>query len=154
VAFEQLKARQAEVWGSAPFERVADNTSDMNDRLIALLGVRSGERWLDLTTGTGSAAIIAARRGAAVTGQDLAPRLIETARRLVAEQGTEIEFEVGDCEQLPYPDGSFDVVSSAIGAVLLVAEARKRRSSSLARAKGGGERAESEGSEESAVSER
>jgi SAM-dependent methyltransferase len=43
--------------------------------------------------------------------------LIETAKRLAAEEGLEIRYEVGDAEQLPYEDGSFDVVSSSFGAM-------------------------------------
>jgi SAM-dependent methyltransferase len=52
-----------------------------------------------------------------VTGQDLAEGLIQTAQRLAVDDGIDVTFEVGDCEQLPYPDGSFDVISSAQGAV-------------------------------------
>lgn len=116
-AFTELKARQAVVWGSAPWERMVADATDIHDDLVARLGVTPGERWLDLATGTGAIALRAARRGAVVTGQDLAPRLIETARRLGADEGLEVVFEVGDCEELPYPDASFDVVSSAQGVI-------------------------------------
>ncbi len=115
--FEELKARQAVVWGSAPWERVAADATDIHDDLIARLGVTPGERWLDLATGTGAIALRAARRGAVVTGQDLALGLIQTARRLAAADGLDVTFDVGDCEELPYPDASFDVVSSAQGVV-------------------------------------
>jgi SAM-dependent methyltransferase len=50
-----------------------------------------------------------------VTGSDLSPVLIETAKRLAKEEGLEIDYEVGDAEQLPSPDASFDVVSSSFG---------------------------------------
>ncbi len=117
MAFETLKARQAQAYSSAPFEQLADSAADIHDHLVDALGVRPGERWLDLATGTGAVAVRAARRGAQVTGQDLASGLIATARRLAAGQGVTVTFEVGDCEALPYPDASFDVVSSAQGAV-------------------------------------
>jgi SAM-dependent methyltransferase len=117
MAFEELKARQAEVWGAAPWERVAADATVIHDDLVSRLGVRAGERWLDLATGTGAIATRAARQGAVVTGLDLAPKLIGTARRLAAEDGLDITYEVGDCENLPYPDASFDVVSSAQGVV-------------------------------------
>lgn len=80
-----------------------------------LLGVRAGERWLDVACGTGAIALRAARAGAAVTGLDLAPALIDTARRHAAEQGVAVELHVGDCEALPYPDASFDTVTSTFG---------------------------------------
>ena len=84
---------------------------------MSRLGVRASEQWLDLATGTGAVATLAARQGAAVTGLDLAPKLIETARRLAAENGLEITYEVGDCEDVPHPGASFDAVSSAMGVI-------------------------------------
>ena len=117
MAFEELKARQAAAYSAAPFEQLADSAADIHDHLVDALGVSAGERWLDLATGTGAVAVRAARRGATVTGQDLAAGLVATARRLAADEGLAIAFDVNDCERLPYPDASFDVVSSAQGAV-------------------------------------
>src|SRR5215218_2450748 len=111
------KEREREMWGGAPWERVASTMAPIHDRLTAALDPRPGDRWLDVATGTGAVAMRAAREGASVTGLDLAPPLIETAKRLAAEQGLAIGFEVGDAESLPYPDASFEVVSSAHGVV-------------------------------------
>jgi SAM-dependent methyltransferase len=115
--FAEIKRRQAAIWGLGPLERVSDTMADIHDRLVARLGPRPGERWLDLATGTGPVARRAARAGADVTGLDLAPALVDTARRLGAGEGASLRFEVGDCEALPYPDGSFDVVASALGVI-------------------------------------
>lgn len=93
-------------------------TSTGADELVARLAPSPGERWLDLATGTGAVALRAARAGAEVTGLDLAPQLIETAKRLAAEEGRRLRFDVGDAERLPYADAYFDVVSSAHGIVL------------------------------------
>ena len=41
------------------------------------------------------------------------PALVATARRLAAEDGLDVTFDIGDAERLPCPDASFDVVSSA-----------------------------------------
>jgi len=117
MAFEALKTRHAEMWGSAPWERVAETLAPLHEHLIAELCPRAGERWLDAATGTGAVAIRAARGGAEVTGLDLAPRLVKTATRLAAREGLAICFEVGDCEHLPYGDASFDVVASAVGVI-------------------------------------
>jgi SAM-dependent methyltransferase len=117
VAFEALKTHQAEMWGSAPWERVAETLAPLHDHLLEELAPRAGERWLDVATGTGAVAIRAARAGAEVTGLDLAPGLVETAKRLAAEEGLAIRFDVGDCEDLPYEDASFDVVASAVGVI-------------------------------------
>jgi SAM-dependent methyltransferase len=117
MGFEELKQRQAAAYSSAPFEQLAESAADIHDHLVDALGVTAGETWLDVATGTGAVAIRAARRGATVTGQDLAAGLVETARRLAADDGVEVRFDVNDCEDLPYPDASYDVLSSAHGAV-------------------------------------
>ena len=117
MGFEDVKARQSVVWGCAPWERVAETLAPLHDHLVAELTPDPGQRWLDVATGTGAVAIRAARAGADVTGLDLAPRLIETARRLAADEGHAIRFDVGDCEDLPYEDSTFDVVSSAVGVI-------------------------------------
>lgn len=117
MAFEELKQRQAMVWGSAPFENVAARLANIHDQLIRELGPQPAERWLDVATGTGAVAVRAARAGAEVTGSDLAPALIETAKRLAAHEGLAITYEVADAEELPYGNAAFDVVSSSFGAV-------------------------------------
>ena len=77
MAFEELKALHAEMWGAAPWERFGGpSLADIHDDLVRGLGVRAGERWLDLATGTGAVATRAVRQGAVVTGLDLAPKMI------------------------------------------------------------------------------
>lgn len=107
----------AAMWGNAPWERVAPTLAAIHERLVEALEPRAGERWLDVGTGTGAVAVRAARAGATVTGVDIAPALIETARRVAGDEGLAIRFDVGDAQALPYPDASFDVVSSAQGVV-------------------------------------
>jgi ubiquinone/menaquinone biosynthesis C-methylase UbiE len=68
---------------------------------------------LDLGTGTGKAARLVAERfpGCEVVGVDLAPRMVEEARRLLPEGLAErVRFEVADASALPFPDGAFDLV--------------------------------------------
>jgi SAM-dependent methyltransferase len=112
-----LKAAQALAWGAAPYEAIASTMADLHDGLVGALGPRRGEAWLDVATGTGPVARRAARAGAGVTALDLAAPLLGTARRLAAAEGLTIRFEPGDCERLPYPDASFDVVASALGVI-------------------------------------
>jgi SAM-dependent methyltransferase len=59
--------------------------------------------------------MLADRAGADVVGIDIAPRMIELARRKAAR--TDIRFDVGDAEALPYDDATFDVVSSAFAVI-------------------------------------
>jgi SAM-dependent methyltransferase len=115
MAFEQLKAKQGVVWGSGPYERISEHLAIAHDHLLARVEPRARERWLDVATGTGEIAVRAAAGGASATGLDLAPGLIDTARRRAAESGVDVRSEVGDAERLPYADASFDVVSSSFG---------------------------------------
>ena len=48
---------------------------------------------------------------------DIAPNLLEQARQRAVAESLEATFEEGDAEQLPYPDGHFDVVASMFGAI-------------------------------------
>ena len=115
MAYEQLKERQSVMWGNGPYQRVTETLPDIHEQLIERLAPAPGVRWLDVACGTGAVAERAAESGANVTGVDLAPVLIETARERAAEQGLEIDYRVGDCEQLDLPDASFDAVSSSCG---------------------------------------
>ena len=115
MTIEALKARQSEAWGSAPWEPMAARLAALHDHLVARLAPGRGERWLDVGTGTGAVAL---RAEAHVTGVDLSPVMVDTARRLASEQGVGIRFEVGDAESLPYEEASFDVVASALGVFL------------------------------------
>jgi len=113
--FEELKAKQSIMWGQGPYERITALLTEAQEDLLRALGPKEGERWLDLATGTGAVARLAAQTGADVTGLDLSPALIETARRETEAAGLEVHYDVGDCEQLPYEDASFDVVVSTYG---------------------------------------
>jgi SAM-dependent methyltransferase len=116
MAFEELKQRQSVMWGNGPYERITDTLADAHDVVLRRIAAQPGERWLDLATGTGAVAKKAARAGAEVTGIDLSPTLIETSKREAEEEGLEIDFRVGDCENLEDVEtGSFDIVTSTCG---------------------------------------
>ena len=115
MAYQELKQRQSVMWGIGPYQRVTETLTDIHERVVERLAPRPGVRWLDLACGTGAVAERAAAAGASVTGIDLAPALIETARERAAERGLEIDYRVGDCEQLELADASFDAVSSTCG---------------------------------------
>jgi SAM-dependent methyltransferase len=110
------RAQQPDVWGAGAWQDAGEALlAPAHDELMRRLAPATGERWLDVACGTGAVARRAARAGAVVVGVDLAPRLIETARRLAAAQHLTISFDVGDTERLPYADDTFDVVCSAHG---------------------------------------
>ena len=75
------------------------------------LGVREGDRLLDMACGAGLAVELAAAVGATCAGIDASPRLIAVAR----DRTPAADFRVGDIQHLPWPDNSFDVVTSFRG---------------------------------------
>ena len=87
----------------------------MHELVVERLEPRPGVEWLDAGCGPGDLCFLAAARGANVTGMDLAPVLVESAKELAAERDLDIRFEVGDAEEMRYDNASFDVVSSTIG---------------------------------------
>jgi ubiquinone/menaquinone biosynthesis C-methylase UbiE len=101
--------------GEGPYQRITETILDIHERVIDRLDPQPGVKWLDLACGTGAVAERAAQRGADVTGVDLAPALLETAKERAQEQGLDIDYRVGDCERLELEDGAFDVLTSTCG---------------------------------------
>ncbi len=112
--YADLKQRQREMWSS--FAPTAVFTTPSAAHLVSFAQVQPGEMLLDVGSGTGVVAITAARAGARVSAIDLTPELVEQAKinGQIAKQ-PQIDWRVGDAEQLPWPDASFDVVLSQFG---------------------------------------
>jgi ubiquinone/menaquinone biosynthesis methyltransferase len=84
-------------------------------RLVALASARPGLRALDLATGTGDIAFSLESEGARVVGLDITPRMIELACDKARARRRSCAFVVGDMLALPFPDRSFDVVTTGYG---------------------------------------
>jgi SAM-dependent methyltransferase len=110
-----VKQRQQQTWASADYAAVAARIVPMAEGLAQNAGLRAGDRVLDVATGSGNAALAAARCGCEVTGIDYVPTLLERARARAAAEGLEVEFAEGDAEHLAFPDASFDAVLSCLG---------------------------------------
>ncbi|HET6691137.1 MAG TPA: class I SAM-dependent methyltransferase [Miltoncostaeaceae bacterium] len=117
----------------------AGDYAEVAERLVLPLGpvaveaadIGAGDEVLDVAAGTGNASIPAAATGARVTGLDIAPGLLATARARAAEAGVTATFVEGDAEDLPFPDASFDVVTSTLG--IQFAPHHERTAAELAR---------------------
>ena len=110
-----VKQRQRATWASGDYGSVAAMIHPISELLVTDADLPAGARVLDVATGTGNAAIAAARCGCQVTGVDYVPALLERASARAAAEGLPIEFTEGDAEALPYPDASFDAVLSVVG---------------------------------------
>ncbi|MFC6081972.1 class I SAM-dependent methyltransferase [Sphaerisporangium aureirubrum] len=124
IDLEDLKARQQKTWASGDYARIAWVTVPLADVLCDAVGLRPGSAVLDVATGTGHVALAAARRFCAVTGIDYVPALLDRARSRAGSEDLPVVFRVADAEQLPFGDGSFDYVLSAIG-VMFTADHRR-----------------------------
>lgn len=107
-------AQQA-MWASGDYARVAAPLLITAENLCEAVDLRAGERVLDIATGSGNAALAAARRRCAVTGIDYVPALLACARERAAAERLELDLREGDAEHLPFADASFDVVLSTFG---------------------------------------
>jgi SAM-dependent methyltransferase len=87
-------------------------------RVSVLPGDLAGMRAIDLGCGTGYVCAWLARAGARPVGLDLSRRQLATARAMQAESGLGFPLVLGDAEQVPFSDGSFDFVISEYGASL------------------------------------
>jgi ubiquinone/menaquinone biosynthesis C-methylase UbiE len=112
-----VKGRQQATWASGDYHVIGTQIQIVAELLIETLDVRSTERVLDVATGSGNAALAAARRGCEVVGVDYVPALLDRARRRSDAEGLEATFIEGDAEALPFGEAQFDVVSSVFGAM-------------------------------------
>ena len=129
---DAIKQRQQATWASGDYHMIGTQIVIVSELLIEALDVHSSERVLDVATGSGNAALAAARRGCTVVGVDYVPALLDRARRRADAEGLGAGFMDGDAEALPVQDGSFDVVTSVFGAMF--APDQQRTADELARA--------------------
>jgi SAM-dependent methyltransferase len=131
VELNVLKERQQKTWASGNYARIGNPLVIMGELLCEAVGVHAGDRVLDVATGSGNTAISAARRFCETTGIDYVPSLIEQAKKRAEAERLEVAFEVGDAEDLPFAEASFDVVLSTVG--VMFAPDQERSASELLR---------------------
>lgn len=98
------------------YDLLGTKMSGGRSTLLELAAPAAGEAVLDVGCGTGTLALaMAAHAGRIrVIGIDAAREMIELARRKAAKAGSKIDFQVGLIEDIPFPDGTFDLVTSSL----------------------------------------
>ena len=86
-------------------------TSQVNEPMLNAVGVQAGTQLLDIACGPGMLGAAAVKRGAVVTGLDMAENMVSFAR----SQCPEAEFHHGDAENLPFDAARFDAVVCSFG---------------------------------------
>lgn len=103
-------AIQGDVWSGSPHDW-ADLQEPLftpfYEAVLTRADIRAGQRVLDIGCGSGLFCHLAAKRRAEVAGIDAAPKLIDIARSRTPSG----DFRVGEMEELPFPDGLFDLVT-------------------------------------------
>src|SRR3954449_5094031 len=112
-----VKERQQQAWASGDFSVVASRIVLTAEQLCDSADLHAGWRVLDVATGSGNAAIAAARHGCTAVGIDYVPSLLERGRERAAAEGLAVELIEGDAEALPFADASFDAVMSVFGSM-------------------------------------
>lgn len=104
-------------WGVGRYEDTAAELEPAARVVVEYAAPTAGEHVVDVGCGTGNAALMAAERGARVTGVDPAARLLEVASKRAAARGLEAQFVQGEAEALPIEDGDADLVLSVFGVI-------------------------------------
>jgi SAM-dependent methyltransferase len=126
-----VKGRQQVTWSSGDYSRVGNIILITAELLCEAVNPRAGQRVLDVASGSGNAALAAARRFCDVISTDYVPALLDEGRKRAEAEGLPLAFQEADAENLPFDDASFDVVLSTFGAMF--APDHERVASELAR---------------------
>ena len=99
--------RQNDRYGKS---HILADTSDVEAALTEVISPPEGHA-LDVATGGGHTALALARMGWQVTAGDVSSKMLENARRLLADEGFALEAQLFPAEAIPFADDSFDLVT-------------------------------------------
>lgn len=110
-------ARHATTWGAGDYPQMAMELVPVALAAVVAAAVGPDDRVLDVATGTGNAALLAADHSRHVVGVDFEPALLGVAEQRALASGRSVRWLVGDVSALPVDDSSADVVLSVFGAM-------------------------------------
>ncbi len=82
--------------------------------MLEMIGEAAGLDVLDAACGTGRYALLLAEAGACVSGVDVSEQMLAHARRKAAERGLDLDLRLGQLDNLPFGNESFDLVLCAL----------------------------------------
>jgi ubiquinone/menaquinone biosynthesis C-methylase UbiE len=104
-------------WSVGHYETTAEQLNPVSVAVVERAAISRGDRVVDVGCGTGNTALLAAHRGAHVTGVDPAGRLLEVARARATESGVSATFVQGDAASMPLETASADLMLSVFGVI-------------------------------------
>ena len=126
-----VKLKQHAAWSAGDYAVIGTTLQIVGETLCEALDLRAGERVLDVAAGNGNATLAAARRWCDVVSTDYVGALLERGKARASAEGLAVQFKEADAEDLPFADGSFDVVLSTFG--VMFTPNQERAASELAR---------------------
>jgi SAM-dependent methyltransferase len=107
------------LWEKGDFTRIAESMRESGTALVKKIGIKNGQKVLDLGCGDGTTAIPSAELGAEVLGVDIAANLVAAGNKRAADRGLDnVKFQEGDASNLEgIADDTFDVAMSIFGAM-------------------------------------
>ena len=118
-------------WGAGDYRLMAERLVPVAVSTVQAAEVKANHRVLDVATGTGNAALLAADLGAEVVAVDFEPALLEIAQARARESAVRVRWENADAAALPVSDDWADVVLSVFG--VMYASDHERAARELAR---------------------
>lgn len=112
---QMITDNQRSTWSQGDFHEIARLNVVMAETSCDAGELHAGERVLDVGCGSGTAALVAARRYCQTTGIDYVPSLLDRARARAAADGLDARFLEADAQDLPFDDDHFDAVLSVYG---------------------------------------
>lgn len=129
---DEAQAWQVDVWDrmSQPYlQEIDERFAPVVEKVLARAEIESGQSVLDIGTGTGSVAILAARAvgpGGDVTGVDISADMLALADGRLLDE-TNLMFRLGSAEDIPAVDGSFHVVLAGLSMMYVMDRAAAAR---------------------------
>ncbi|HUH69363.1 MAG TPA: class I SAM-dependent methyltransferase [Mycobacterium sp.] len=113
---DDLAATHRGIWALGDYALMAEEVmAPLGPVLVAATGIAPGVRVLDVAAGSGNISLPAAKTGANVVSTDLTPELLQRSQARAAAQGLTLDYQEANAQALPFGDGEFDAVISAIG---------------------------------------
>ncbi|HXS07425.1 MAG TPA: class I SAM-dependent methyltransferase [Rhizomicrobium sp.] len=132
-----IKKRQQATWAAGDYAVVGTTLQIVGESICEAVDLCAGERVLDVAAGNGNATLAAARRFAEVTSTDYVGGLLDGGRARAEAEHLPVHFQEADAENLPFADGSFDVVLSTFGVMFTPDQVKSSSELSRVTRKGG-----------------